>query len=105
MTIHKSKGLEFDTVILPGLDRGSQNNQQDKPLLLWEEVVLPDDTRGSVTQLLAAPLIPKISRADNLPTPYDYIKALEEERAAHENLRVLYVAATRAERKLHLVAT
>lgn len=109
MTIHKSKGLEFDTVILPGLDRGTQNNQQDKPLLLWEEVVLPDDTSGSVaqpvTQLLAAPLMPKALRADNLPTPYDYIKALEEERAAHENLRVLYVAATRAERKLHLVAT
>ncbi|HLD09961.1 MAG TPA: 3'-5' exonuclease, partial [Methylophilaceae bacterium] len=109
MTIHKSKGLEFDTVILPGLDRSSQSNQQDKPLLLWEEVALPDDAGGAVTQpgtqLLAAPLMPKISRADNLPTPYDYIKALEEERAAHENLRVLYVAATRAERKLHLVAT
>ena len=36
MTIHKSKGLEFDTVILPGLDRKTGGN--DQPLLLWEEV-------------------------------------------------------------------
>ncbi|CAG0951929.1 hypothetical protein ARNL5_00178, partial [Anaerolineae bacterium] len=38
MTIHKSKGLEFDTVILPGLHRGTGNG--DSPLMLWEEVLV-----------------------------------------------------------------
>jgi ATP-dependent exoDNAse (exonuclease V) beta subunit len=36
MTIHKSKGLEFDTVILPGLERTTGHG--DQPLLLWEEI-------------------------------------------------------------------
>ncbi|HEY0268199.1 MAG TPA: 3'-5' exonuclease, partial [Methyloradius sp.] len=101
MTIHKSKGLEFDTVILPGLDRGTA--QQDQPLLLWEEVSMPDETLGSTTELIAAPLMPKGARQHDLPTPYDYLQGLEKERAQNEGLRVLYVAATRAERKLHLV--
>jgi len=41
MTIHKAKGLEFDTVIVPGLDRGP--GRSDPPLFLWKEVVRPPD--------------------------------------------------------------
>src|SRR5438445_5485240 len=37
MTIHKAKGLEFDTVIVPGLDRGP--GRSDPPLFLWKEMV------------------------------------------------------------------
>ncbi|HET9340899.1 MAG TPA: UvrD-helicase domain-containing protein, partial [Casimicrobiaceae bacterium] len=33
MTMHKAKGLEFDTVILPGLARGRTRN--DTPLMRW----------------------------------------------------------------------
>src|SRR5438132_1676218 len=36
MTIHKAKGLEFDTVIVPGLDRGP--GRSDPPLFLWKEI-------------------------------------------------------------------
>ena len=35
MTIHKAKGLEFDTVIVPGLGRHSKLD--DKPLVLFHE--------------------------------------------------------------------
>jgi ATP-dependent exoDNAse (exonuclease V) beta subunit len=35
MTIHKAKGLEFDTVILPGL--GAVPRGDDQRLLLWLE--------------------------------------------------------------------
>jgi ATP-dependent helicase/nuclease subunit A len=35
MTIHKAKGLEFDTVIVPGLGRHSR--PEDKPLVLFHE--------------------------------------------------------------------
>ncbi|MGB4812002.1 MAG: UvrD-helicase domain-containing protein [Methylophilaceae bacterium] len=98
MTIHKSKGLEFDTVILPGLGASTGGNQGDTPLLLWEEVSVGDDV-----QLLAAPFIPKGMRINNTFSPYDYLADLEEIREKNEAARVLYVAATRAERKLHLV--
>ncbi len=94
MTIHKSKGLEFDTVILPGLHRGGASD--DKPLLLWEEVPLD----GVETRFVAAPLMPK---NDGLPTAYDYLRLLEQERSDNESARVLYVGATRAVRRLHLV--
>lgn len=105
MTIHKSKGLEFDTVILPGLERRTGNN--DQPLLLWEEVVLEEDDDGNFeqTELVVAPFIPKGGRSDDLPTAYDYLKLMEKERADNEGARVLYVAATRAERSLHLLGT
>lgn len=98
MTIHKSKGLEFDTVILPGLDGRSRN--QDKPLLLWEEVF---NEQGEVS-LVSAPLVPKSQQksADEV-SPYDYLNSLEQTRAGYEDARVLYVAATRTERHLHLL--
>ena len=97
MSIHKSKGLEFDCVILPGLGATTGGNNRDKPLVLWEEVTVNEHT-----ELLAAPYIPKGAR-DNMVSAYDYIETLENERDANEAARVLYVAATRAERKLHLV--
>jgi ATP-dependent exoDNAse (exonuclease V) beta subunit len=96
MTIHKSKGLEFDTVILPGLHRGTGNG--DQPLMLWEEVL----TDGAGESLVAAPL-KRRGAADGTPTLYDYLRRLEAERSANEDARVLYVAATRAIRALHLV--
>ncbi len=97
MSIHKSKGLEFDCVILPGLGASTGGNNRDKPLVLWEQVTVDEHT-----ELLAAPYIPKGFRSD-MVSPYDYIETLENERDANEAARVLYVAATRAERKLYLV--
>lgn len=102
MTIHKSKGLEFDTVILPGLERSTGNSGQ--PLLLWEEIT-SEHENGVRTELVVAPFIPKGGRSNASPTPYDYLKLLEKERSENEDARVLYVAATRAERSLHLLAT
>ncbi len=102
MTIHKSKGLEFDTVILLGLGTATGGNNSEKPLLLWEEV--PTDNQ---TELLAVPFIPKGAREQgqdsNQVSVYDFLAMREKVRDANEDARVLYVAATRAERKLHLV--
>lgn len=98
MTIHKSKGLEFDTVILPGLGTATGGNNSDKPLVLWEEVAVEHQQ-----ELLAAPYIPKGARDKDKVSAYDYLEAREKARDANESARVLYVAATRVERKLHLV--
>jgi ATP-dependent exoDNAse (exonuclease V) beta subunit len=95
MTLHKAKGLEFDTVILPGLHR--KPGSGDPPLMLWEEVILD----GLEEHLIAAPL--KQRGQKDVVTPYDYLAALERNRAANEAARVLYVGATRAIRHLHLV--
>ena len=98
MTIHKSKGLEFDTVILPSLNSGTRGD--DAPLLLWEEVALDTETC-----LLAATKASGKQSSGSIPDIYDYLQTLEAERTANEALRVLYVAATRAIRRLHLLAT
>ena len=102
MTIHKSKGLEFDTVILLGLGTATGGNNNEKPLLLWEEALTDNHT-----ELLAAPFIPKGAREQgqdsNQVSVYDFLAMREKVRDANEDARVLYVAATRAERKLHLV--
>ena len=95
LTIHASKGLEFDTVILPALNRKPANN--DSPMMLWEEVPV-----GNQRHLLAAPVAKKIK---GKASTYDFLKALETERVDNETARLLYVAATRSIKKLHLVAT
>lgn len=102
MTIHKSKGLEFDTVILPGLDKTTGGGEQ--PLLMWEEVAREsnDDDVANV-DLVVAPFIPKSKNKAEQVSIYDYLKSLEKQRADYEDARVLYVAVTRAERCLHLL--
>ncbi|HOY69769.1 MAG TPA: UvrD-helicase domain-containing protein [Methylotenera sp.] len=99
LTIHKSKGLEFDTVILPALNRKPRND--DNALVLWQEVMVDNHLR-----LIAAPLRTKNAQQKNPPPSiYDYIKALEKTRASNEVVRLLYVAATRTQRQLHIVAS
>ena len=96
MTIHKSKGLEFDTVIVPGLHRDTGSN--DSQLLLWDEVAGADGEE----HLLVAPIRRK-GADSTAASAYDFLRQLEAERSAHESERLLYVAATRAIRRLHLV--
>jgi ATP-dependent helicase/nuclease subunit A len=94
MTIHKAKGLEFDTVILPGLHRSSP--APEPPLLAWDSFPLAEGER-----LVVAPMNRR--RRKDEPTPHDFLQAMERERAANESARVLYVAVTRAVRHLHLL--
>jgi ATP-dependent exoDNAse (exonuclease V) beta subunit len=102
MTIHKSKGLEFDTVILPGLHR--QSASTDRPLLLWDEVL---DPNGHERLVVAAQPSrrPGAGDDDEAPAKYGLLHQLEAERAHHEAQRLLYVAVTRARRQLHLLGT
>jgi len=95
MTIHKAKGLEFDTVLLAGLGYSTRNS--DKPLLLWHEIT----TRDGRSELLLAPLN---ARGDDKDKLFEMLWALDRERDAHEHQRLLYVAATRARQRLCLFA-
>jgi ATP-dependent exoDNAse (exonuclease V) beta subunit len=96
MTLHKAKGLEFNTVILPGLNR--RTGGTDTPLMRWEEVIV-----GGREHLVVAPMKRRRDRSDE-ETPYKWLNRLEQRREANEAARVLYVGATRAIRRLHWVA-
>ena len=97
MTIHKAKGLEFDTVIVPGLGAGSANDE--RRMFLWLERAR-SGRGGRASDLLLAPV--HATGEDEDPI-YRYLRALEREKGDHELGRLLYVAATRAKRRLHLV--
>src|SRR5207237_273169 len=95
MTIHKAKGLEFDTVIVPGLGRGTA--QDERKLFLWMEMPAAGDARAS---LLIAPIQAAGRKADPI---YEHLRMLDKEKADHECGRLLYVVSTRARRQLHLL--
>ena len=97
MTIHKAKGLEFDTVILPGLHRPAPS--PEAPLLAWDSFPLDEGER-----LLVAPVNRRRRRGKSEPTVHDFLQDMERERAGNEAARVLYVAVTRAVRRLHVLA-
>lgn len=93
MTIHKAKGLEFDRVILPALER--QSKVDERPMLLWHWV---DDDHV----LMAAHPEKRTGLKSGV---YEYLSALERRKAKNEQARILYVAATRAKNELHLSAS
>jgi ATP-dependent helicase/nuclease subunit A len=96
MTIHKSKGLGFEVVIVPGLDRKPAGDRQS--LIVHLERSAP----GGNDEMLVAPIGSKGS--DKHPT-YAWVQRQREMRADEERKRLLYVACTRARRELHLLGT
>jgi len=95
LTMHKSKGLEFDMVILPGL--GLTTRSGEKTLLLFDEIAREDTSTG----LVVAPIKSSEQSGDAI---YDLLWRFESERDRYEQDRLLYVAVTRARRRLHLFA-
>lgn len=94
MTIHAAKGLEFETVILPGLQR--QMRGEDRELLRWTRIA------GAGGGMVFAPIKAEGSDSDAI---YRWIELLERQRILRERARLLYVAVTRAKRELHLLGT
>jgi len=94
LTIHKAKGLEFDTVIIPALDQGSRG--RDPELLYWRQRL---DADGN-PQLLISPPAPTGAPGSAL---VDHIKREDRLKQRLEDARVLYVACTRAVSRLHLL--
>ena len=88
MTVHKAKGLEFDHVLLVGLNRSTQG--EDRPALHLLELAE------------AALLVPRPDEAwpaDHAAhRAFDFLHDLHVQSRRNEALRLLYVAVTRARR-------
>jgi ATP-dependent exoDNAse (exonuclease V) beta subunit len=96
MTIHRAKGLEFDHVFVPSLDRDL--NRGREPLLRWLDLPRAEGK----SDLIMAP-VPTIGD-DEGGEVSAYLKRLTSRRAANEQVRLLYVAATRAKQTLEFSA-
>ncbi|MEO0577022.1 MAG: UvrD-helicase domain-containing protein, partial [Pseudomonadota bacterium] len=93
MTIFKAKGLEFDHVFLPALERTSRNDDQQA---LYLEMHADSDA-----MLISAKAPRTIDVADPL---HSLIARRERQRRHNELQRLFYVACTRARKSLHLFA-
>ena len=99
LTIHKAKGLEWDVVFLPALERMPG---VDRPRLLnWAEVGSPDDLEDDAANVMLAPIAGRGQESQALNT---WLKRVESARALAERKRLFYVACTRAREELHLFA-
>jgi ATP-dependent exoDNAse (exonuclease V) beta subunit len=98
LTIYGAKGLQFDTVILPGLNRPTAGDKSK--LLHWFEMAGQD-------RIVMSPMRNETDkqnqrhRADLI----QFIANIEKKRQSYEDGRLLYVAATRAKHRLYLLAS
>lgn len=84
MTVHKSKGLEFDTVIIPYTDRYYLKYKVEKELLIDP---ITNEVGWTYRQAKKAPM-----ENDH----YSYLSAIDGIKTEQEETRLLYVAMTRA---------
>jgi len=95
MTIHNSKGLEFDLVILPQLDKSVKGDTASIKYLPGKE-----GEQG----LLGIKVPDKEIQLQNSGV-YELAKARDSELEEEESRRLLYVAMTRAQKQLLMVGT
>jgi ATP-dependent helicase/nuclease subunit A len=98
MTIHGAKGLEWDVVLVPGMERKAPTPRSH--LLTWNEFDQGDDETAA--QVVLAPIVGKGKSAQALNT---WLKAIHDAREAAERKRLFYVVCTRAREELHLFAS
>lgn len=96
LTIHNSKGLEFDLVLIPALERPTNRSRSE--LLNWLEL---DPEDGEAAHILLAPIGSRGEQTDGLN---QWVARVRRSREYAELRRLLYVACTRAREALHLFA-
>ncbi len=95
MTIHKAKGLEFDMVVLPALDRHTRFSRDE--LLLTHQFA----RTGRDGMVMAARPAVGADRS----RLFEFLRLQARDASGLEAERLLYVACTRAKWQLHLTAT
>jgi ATP-dependent exoDNAse (exonuclease V) beta subunit len=97
MTIHGAKGLEWDLVLIPSLERKS--GISTARLLTWNEITGTAEHSASV---LLAPIAGKGESSEALNK---WLNSIQTAREQAEARRLFYVACTRAREALHLFAS
>jgi len=98
LTIHKAKGLEWDVVVVPGLERLPDRTRGR--LLAWTTLDSGDDEASA--GVILAPISAKGNDPDSLTA---WLNSLHRKREIAEHKRLYYVACTRAREELHLFAS
>ena len=96
LTIHRAKGLEWDVVLIPALERSPGRNRPR--LLTWAEL----DPSGDAASIMLAPIAARGEEVDALT---GWLRSIHRDHEAAERKRLFYVAATRAREELHLFAS
>ena len=98
LTIYAAKGLQFDNVILPGLNRGPAGD--NAKLLHWFE--LAGEDKIVMSPMRNTDEKEKQKKSGDL---IKFITSVEKQRKSLEDGRLLYVATTRAIHSLYLFAS
>ena len=103
MTVHKSKGLEFKYVFILNMDKAFNRKDQSGPIILSRQKGIGFKYVANLPVETENPAAPESIRLQ-IETPC-YQRNVEETKLAtiSEQMRLLYVAMTRAELKLYLV--
>lgn len=96
MTIHKAKGLEFDHVVLPALER--QPRSDDNPLLRWREHINED---GDYELVISMPA----QKGQDADPIYQHLKYEASLQQRLEVTRLFYIGVTRAIKSVSMFGT
>lgn len=96
LTMHKSKGLEFDHIILPGLTRTPASD--DKQLLQWYERL---NAEGQNRLFLTT----QTATGNEENKLYSLMRYEQQQKNLLEDTRLLYIAVTRARTSALLLGT
>ncbi|MBR5947566.1 MAG: helicase-exonuclease AddAB subunit AddA [Clostridia bacterium] len=101
MSIHKSKGLEFPVVFVCTLTSRFNNRDMTAPAILDRDLGMGLRVNKGFYRLTSLP--PELSKMAGRSLVRRAIEAREQEKLVSEEMRVLYVAMTRAQERLFLV--
>ena len=96
MTIHKAKGLEFDHVVLPALER--QPRSDDNPLLRWREHI---NDEGAFELVISMPA----QKGQDADPIYQHLKYEASLQQRLEVTRLFYIGVTRAIKSVSMFGT
>jgi hypothetical protein len=103
MTIHKSKGLEFEVVIVPDLE--IEGKKSERTMISWlERGLTASEPGGHASQLTEFLIAPIQAKGTDAGAAKHWVDTVKRHREKQELRRLLYVASTRAREELHLFA-